>query len=192
MKKLKIMFGIIFLMVAIILLPAQQYDAESDFTFMRSSDGNSVTITGYVGSKQTVSIPTYIRELPVTIIGNNAFLNKNIINITIPNSIIHIGNAAFRNNQIISLVIPDSVTTIEMWAFGNNQLSNVTIPNSVRTIYRFAFVNNPLINIVIGNNVRLGDSSGRAFTREFDNFYRENQGRSGTYINRNGSWSEDW
>jgi len=63
---------------AVLLLAAAvctyaQFNPESDFTVTRSSDGKSITITGYTGTRQAVNIPPAIQGLPVTVIGEDAF-----------------------------------------------------------------------------------------------------------------------
>ena len=65
-----------------------------DFTY--SSDGVSVTITGYSGSGGAITIPSLITNLPVTSIGTNAFYNRSgLTSVTIGNSVTNIGDSAF-------------------------------------------------------------------------------------------------
>jgi len=67
-----------------------------------------------------VRIPPRIQGLPVTHIGNGAFNNKKLINVTIPNSVTHIGKGAFYyNKQLTSITIGNSVTSIGIEAFGD-------------------------------------------------------------------------
>ena len=135
-------------------------DPESDFTFVRSTDGNSVTITGYAATKQVVNIPPEIRGLPVTLIGDNAFHRKNLTRVTIPESIIIIGKFAFGGNGLTSIIIPSSVTQVGDYAFNGNQLTSVTIPTSVTIIGEGAFSNNKLNNVTIPDSInRIGKSA---------------------------------
>jgi len=154
-----------------------QYDSESDFEAEPISGGQSVRIVKYLGDKWEVNIPPQIRNLPVTHIGNQAFQKMNLINVTIPNSVleiedeafasnqltniiipnsvIKIGDEAFANNQLNSIIIPDSVTYLS--GFNNNQISSVVIPNSVTIIGNNAFSENAITNIIIPDNViRIG------------------------------------
>jgi hypothetical protein len=139
---------------------AQQYDAESDFSVMRTDDGKEVIITGYSGIKQVVSIPPQIRQLPVTTIRGSAFSEKNLTGVTIPDSITSIGSGAFSNNQLTSVTIGNGVTSIGREAFNNNQLASVTIPDSVTEIGESAFEDNRLSSVTIGNGVtKIGESA---------------------------------
>ena len=77
-----------------------------------------------------------------TSIGNQTFYNcKNIVSITIPDSVTSIGNEAFSScESLTSITIPDSVTTIGDRAFNScYSLTTVVIPDSVTTIGDRAF-----------------------------------------------------
>lgn len=63
-----------------------------------------------------------------------------------------IDNNAFYNKQLISVIIPDSVTMIDYNAFANNQITNLTIPNSVISISESAFENNNITTLSIDMN----------------------------------------
>ena len=170
----RIGLGITLIVMAMVCVTAQQYDPESDFRARPIDGGRSVEITEYVGSNWTVNIPPQIRGLPVTHIGENAFFMKDLISITIPNSVISIGRLAF----------------------GDNQLTSVIIPNSVTTIGSAAFYGNRLISITIGENVRLiRDRSGYMdpFTNSFSPFYENNGMKAGSYTRPNANsraWQE--
>ena len=73
---------------------------------------------------------------------------KNLMNITIPNSITTIGGHAFYNcESLTEVTIPDGVTTIGAEAFYScSSLTEVIIPDSVTTIGRVAFMNTPYYN----------------------------------------------
>ena len=135
-------FKIALIVMAMVSVYAQQYDAESDFNVSRSSDGKSVIITGYAGSKQIVNIPPSIRNLPVTTIGEEAFAGKKLTSVTIPDSVTSIGSSAFSGNQLTSVTIGKNVSCEDAFK-----------PSSFNKVYG---------------------------------------GRAGTYIYRNGSWSEEW
>jgi len=125
--------------------------SESDFTFSQG------TITGYTGAGGVVDIPSTIGGLPVTAIGQAAFLgNSALTSVSIPNSVKTIGDYAFTNATSLSTVrIGNHVASIGISAFdGNSALTRVSIPNSVKTIGDYAFrANNALTSLTIGNHV---------------------------------------
>ena len=124
---------------------SQQYEPESSFTVRTIDSGKGIEITDYIGTNQDVHIPPQIRGLPVTSIAGavfdettdsmSSFALKNLISVTIPNSVTSIGDRAFAMNQLTSVTIPNSVTSIGEGAFANNQLlTSVTIPDNVVSI----------------------------------------------------------
>lgn len=122
-----------------------------------------------------VVIPEEINEIPVTIIGNNAFKFKNLTSVVIPEGVTTINSQSFYYNRLESIEIPNSVTSIGyqafssngmtnldlgngvqqiLWnAFDNNLLTNVSFPNSLTEIYSNAFTDNQLNSITFGNNI---------------------------------------
>jgi len=149
--------------------------------------GAGATATAYDGSQGTdVVIPATVNlgtiDYAVTVIGANAFQNKALTSVVIPNTVTTINNfafqlnvltlvtlpssltsigfAAFNTNHLASLVIPNGVTIIGNNAFENNLLTSVTIPNSVTTIGDYAFITNLLTSVTIpANGTTLGTSA---------------------------------
>ncbi|MGP8198833.1 MAG: leucine-rich repeat domain-containing protein [Limisphaerales bacterium] len=91
----------------------------SPTVFNYTTNAGAVTITGYTGPGGPVVIPPCINNLPVTSIGDNAFLCPySPTSITIPNSVTSIGDGAFMNCCLLaSITIPASVTNIGVVAF---------------------------------------------------------------------------
>ncbi|MDR1840188.1 MAG: leucine-rich repeat domain-containing protein [Treponema sp.] len=118
----------------------EKYDDERDFRIEPSEDGKSAVIVRYIGKKQTVIIPPIMHGLPISGIGNSAFKEKEIIRITIPDSVTSIGDEAFKGNLLIIVTIPEGVTSIGNNAFANcDSLTSITIPESVTSIGDMAF-----------------------------------------------------
>jgi hypothetical protein len=64
--------------------------------FNYTTDNGAITITGYTGPGGAVTIPATINGLPVTGIGDYAFIyNTSLTSITIPDSVTSIGVQAF-------------------------------------------------------------------------------------------------
>jgi hypothetical protein len=110
---------------------------ETDFETMM--ENGSVTITGYTGTRTQLVIPVEISGIPVTKIGNRAFLGKRLTSVTIPNTIIEIEREAFRQNYLTVLALPNSIKIIGDYAFFSNWLTNVAVPDSVTNIGNQAF-----------------------------------------------------
>ena len=148
MKKMGFWFTVL---VMVTVSACTKNDPESNFTAEPLDGGKSVAITGYVGEKWEVRIPSTIQKLPVTHIGSGAFSGKKLTSVTLPNGIIEIGERAFADNQLTNITIPSSVIIIGDEAFANNLLTAVSIPNTVT--YLSGFNGNQLSSINIPNNV---------------------------------------
>ncbi len=111
-----------------------------DYKFT-TSDG-TISITGYVGVGGAVVIPGNLVGMPVTAIGNRAFVEKTTISaVTIPQGVSSIGDAAFSGcTGLTGITIPDSVTSIGYSAFYDcTGLRDATIGSGVATIGNYAF-----------------------------------------------------
>jgi hypothetical protein len=126
---------------------------ENDFQVTKT--GNAITITKYVGKGTVVNIPARIQNLPVTSIGEDAFLSNNsITSVAIPNGVTSIGVGAFQDcTKLTSVVIPEGVKTIGEYAFANTGLTSVAIPNSVTSIGGVAFGSTKLTSVTIPASV---------------------------------------
>ncbi|MBF4691958.1 leucine-rich repeat protein [Fusibacter ferrireducens] len=105
----------------------------SDFDF----DASTGTITGYVGSMETVVIPSSISGVPVIAIGDDAFLDQsNITSVTIPSSVKTIGDSSFNGcNFLTEITIPEGVTSMGSNVFTNcYNLQSIVLPESLTTI----------------------------------------------------------
>ena len=118
---------------------------------------NMVTVTDYSIIGGPLTIPQTVQyqyiDYAVTIIGDEAFLNKQLTGVTIPDGVTSIGEDAFWKNQLTSVVIPESVTSLGQRAFGTNKLDSVTIPDDVTSIGQWVFAANQLTEVTIPGNV---------------------------------------
>ena len=117
-----------------------------------SVNPNEVKVMDYTGTATAVTIPPEVdngqNTYPVTAIGNDAFKEKQLTGVTIPNTVTTIGEDAFWKNQLTGVVIPTSVTSIGQRAFSDNQLTGIIIPGNVENIGEQAFYNNPGLGLV--------------------------------------------
>ncbi|GAA4106165.1 leucine-rich repeat domain-containing protein [Aquimarina addita] len=138
MKKLILVCALLFNS----LLFAQDFtvnDIEYTITFT-----NTVELSNYKGTSTTVTIPTTVTydsvTFSVTSIGNEAFLDKNLISVTIPDSITTIGDYAFSNNNKLTNVISESLdpATLADTIFGDHSSINLSIPSNTEETYQTA------------------------------------------------------
>ena len=159
---------------------------EEYFTF----DSTTGTITGYdIAGGLDVVIPSTIGGFAVEHIGIDAFLEKYLTSVIIPDSVTSIGPCAFRINLLTSVTIGNSVTSIDYRAFYNNQLISVTIPDSVTSISFSVFAYNPLSSVTIGSGVAIDASLDTMGTYPgFKTVYDGGGKLAGTYNYTGGVW----
>jgi hypothetical protein len=105
------------LLLLLLLTPPAAVEAQ----FIYTTNGGTITITGYTGSGGAVTIPDRINGLAVASIGENAFYGcASLTSVTIPISVTSIGKTAFETCvNLASVTIPNSVTSIGSQAFGD-------------------------------------------------------------------------
>lgn len=134
----------------------------SYFTF----DSVTGTVYGYSNlGPLDVVIPDEIAGTTVRAIGENAFLEKGLTSVVIPDSVEEIGTRAFKSNHLTSVTLPDSLVTIGTGAFDNNQLISVIIRDNVEVIGAMAFFNNNLTSVVIPEGVEAIRDSAFSFNK---------------------------
>src|SRR5690625_3531994 len=124
---------------------------ESDFEWEDRGDGTAM-ITKYIGNNQRVIIPHTLGGLTVAVIGQEAFTNKNLSSVSIPETVFAIGPLAFSNNDLVSIVLPENLEIIAHMAFAINQITSVTIPEKTKEIIGGVFALNPLNAIIVYEN----------------------------------------
>ncbi len=106
--------------------------------------------------EKDVIIPDGVETIPAY-----ALSCKNIVSVTIPDSVTSIGGGAFYDcTSLVSVTIPDSVTSIGSSAFsGCTSLTSITIPDSVTSIGEYAlYACTSLTSITIPDSITsIGD-----------------------------------
>ncbi len=110
-----------------------EYTLKDDDTYSvkaKSIEGDVLIGDGVIIGKQLqITIPAEHNGKAVTEIDDYAFSHRNLIGITIPDSVTIIGADAFSGCPLTSITIPNSVTNIGGGAFRNcNSLTTMTIP----------------------------------------------------------------
>ena len=135
-------------------------DAKRCYTIKKMSEV-SVSITGYKAScGMNVIIPDAINGREVVEIGQQAFFNKNITSVYIPESVRKIGYQSLSHNKLTEVVIPNGVKIIDVLAFHINKISKLKLPVGLESIGERAFENNYLAdsieNLVPGPKTVIG------------------------------------
>lgn len=119
-----------------------------DFIYVIKKD--EIIITGYIGKASVVRVPKAIGELPVTVIGADAFRDCSFLTkIILPDGIKSIGDYSFCNCGLTEFTFNDRVTKIGRHAFYNCRgLKTLYLPGMIRDIGDGAFKNCEEINRV--------------------------------------------
>lgn len=130
MNKNKNIYIIIIVIVLVILLAIKLFNIyKTNLSFIFASyDGFEIdgdTIVKYNIEGGNVVVPRMVNGVVITKIGDYAFNDLNIDNITIPDTITTIGDYAFANNNLTILNLPDSVTSLGEGAFMHNALVEI-------------------------------------------------------------------
>src|SRR5271166_1655275 len=109
MKKTRTVFLLLLLWAAPAAVRAQ---------FNYETNAGTITIAAYTGAGGAVIIPTNIAGLPVTSIGDFAFIDTGVTSVPIPPGVTSIGMDAFDAcASLATVAIPGSVTNLGEEAF---------------------------------------------------------------------------
>lgn len=100
-------------------------------SYVENVDG-TYTLSEYNGTETIVNIDTY-QGRPITIIGSNAFKDKGITQVTLPEGLLIIGEGAFQNNHLTEpFFIPESVNYIgaNAFKFAGHFSTQLILPNA--------------------------------------------------------------
>lgn len=126
----------------VLLALLQLFPVALEAQFSCQTNNGSITISAYSGSSGSVVIPATIADLPVTIIGTNAFsFNLTLGSMTLPDTLLAIETGAFQNcHNLTNLNLSASLATIGDYAFNACWgITNLAFPNSVTNIGAGAF-----------------------------------------------------
>ncbi len=97
---------------------SQAVEKKVGFTY--DTDGDTATITGYVGDEVNLVIPNSIDGYKICAIGDSAFRDTRIKSVIIPNGVESVGWFAFDGcTRLGAVTVPSTVTQIGYGAFGS-------------------------------------------------------------------------
>ena len=119
----------------------RQITSEASFTF----DAATQAITSYIGTDKDVIVPAKINGVTVKSVAQNAFKNKGVCKLSLPNTIVAMGmrtNGTFADNFFEYMYLPPFLTTVEARCFKNmKSLSKIAFPSYATKILVGAFEN---------------------------------------------------
>ena len=139
--------------VAIFLLLCFSLSAQAGLRIYLEEVNGEFTIVRTEGNVRELVIPESVNGIPVTAIGEGAFVQRGLTMLTIPDSVVEIGESAFAFNSLSALVIGDNVGSIGRNAFANNRLNDIVIGAGVVNIGTGAFADNELVSVEIPDSV---------------------------------------
>lgn len=125
-------------------------------------EDGTVTITGYIGTDLEIVIPDTIEKRPVTVIGEEAFMNYDMTSIVIPEGITTIDNNAFTDcNNLESIVLPDSLyyisthSGLDDTSWYENQSDGILYINNILYEYKNGDRSDAMEEIKINNGTKV-------------------------------------
>lgn len=131
-----------------LIVKCQEIEAQYDSNNIQF-DPLTQSITGYSGIVNRVIIPEKVNGIPVIHIGEEAFKEKMINELYLPNTIISIGAKAFEANQLTTFILPPSVEYVGKRAFAGNEITNLLIEERNLTFGDFVVAGNPIQEITL-------------------------------------------
>ena len=129
-----------------------------------NTDTSTVSVTGMTDSALStdsnghisLTIPKTVtdsqnKSYTVTSIADQAFMNRKIYKVTLPDSIVYIGAQAFYNSHLGDLTQDGKFNDITVDQYNQRDSRSITIPSNIKFIGREAFANNYLYSISIPN-----------------------------------------
>ena len=110
--------------------------------FLWTSDGECITLTGYIGNRANVVTPAFINGLPVKHITSRAFDYSTFTSFYISEGVLTIGDSAFSDcTNMCSVHLPSTLKSLGTCAFAYcTNLRAVELPDSLETIGTWVFM----------------------------------------------------
>ena len=109
----------------------------NDFEYNKSTG----SVVSYTGSSTSVTVPANINGLEITSIGERAFMNKNVVSVSIESPDIQIADNAFSNCKSLKEIKGNDVLSIGANAFENCYLLNKIQFDEIKSVGKAAFRN---------------------------------------------------
>ncbi len=113
------------------------------------------TITGYKDGNPPADlvIPEKINGVEVKTIGQNAFKNKNLNSLVLPEGLEKLEYMAFQKNNLTELILPSTLTTLGERSLAYNSLTTIEFPKSLSSIGKTSLMDNKIEEIEIPSHI---------------------------------------
>lgn len=129
----------------------------TDFSYTLTDSGEGVLITKYLGTSDSVRIPSEIEGLPVRALGSDLFTRSTgrLITCVIPDSVTEIGKYLFYNcKELTNVKLSKNINAISQGMFENcKALRTIIIPDGVKTIESNAFSFSGIEELVLPDSI---------------------------------------
>ena len=134
------------------------------FEYEINEKSGTVIITKYTGPDAEVIIPDEIEKRTVTVIGEEAFEDNEVIDtVIIPDSVIEIQRGAFARSSLKHVELPDKLEILGYCAFYSVDVEEVDLPSSLtkiksynfepeKTVLSFEKTNSVILEYAMNNN----------------------------------------
>lgn len=148
----------------LVALPSQAATVQAtvgEHTF-QVDDANvaaGATLVSSTATGPSLLVPASVEISGVTYavkqIYSDAFRNKGLTSVTIPEGIQYIQPYAFAENSLTTLTLPSSVTWLNTGAFMGNDITTLNLPEGLSNIGPGAFFDNALTSVVLPASVTI-------------------------------------
>lgn len=128
-------------------------DNESDFEF--EIIRGDLELVAYKGNNKEIIIPCKHNGQTLNSIRSEAFYNKGIEYVVIPDTVTWIGDASFAENNLVSVELPSRLETVEQSAFYGNNLRKIIMPESLVNIKPYAFYENEIEELIFNEKIKI-------------------------------------
>ena len=116
---------------------AEECRVYSNYAFELNGTKDSYAIVRYKGNDAKLVIPAEYKGLPITVIGDDAFIRcSTLAEVVIPQSVVSVGRGAFAYcHSLESIKLPDGIESIFCRAFYScESLASLTLPRGIKDI----------------------------------------------------------
>lgn len=128
-------------------------ETDGCFVYQLNEDNASYKLVEYTGSERTVVVPETYKDLPVTVIGEYAFLENNLWYVELSSKVKVLESHAFTRSAINEFIATEGLEEIGEFAFsGCDNLETVHLSKTIKCVGLDAFDGcNSLFNLTIEN-----------------------------------------